>query len=396
MTDVLDETRTDYEREPNIVVTRNALTYEFGGEHSFYADLYNAARRHDLGAQLRLDRHQREHDDETRGLRKKEKARLRELESEGLELRVSPSTALGSGGEFSPPLWLTSKFSSAAAAGRVLADLVGSIVLPPGVASVNIPRIATGAVAQIQAQQGGVVPSQDETTFNASSPVVTITGDVDVSQQLFDQTPNGYDIVAFTDMGKNYSKSLDAQLMNGSGVNGQLLGLTSVVLPAGHLIDGTSAVTFTLLWPLIGRLYAAVGNDRQNPPERFLMAPRRWAWMGTSLDSSSRPIASPGTGAPSISDFPLAGNTPPSGTMLGVPFYVAGAIPAGTNSDFIVACRPSDLLLFESTPKFAIDQQVLSGTMQVRMQLRRYVAWIPQRLPSSIAIVNNLVQPSGF
>lgn len=391
MTDV-----SDVRHDPNIVVKRNELTYEFGNGHSFFADIYNAAKRHDLGAQLRLDQHRREYDIEKRGARRKQQQVVDELRDVlGLELR-SPSTTLGSGGEFAPPLWLESKFSTAAAAGRVLADLVGSLPLPGGVQSIHIPRIGQGAVVAVQGQQGGVVAGQDETTFDASSNVVTIAGDVDVAQQVFDLTPNGYDLVAFADMGKNYNKALDAQLLNGTGVNGQLLGLANVTLPAGHVIDGTTATTFTLLWPLLGRAYAAVGNDRQLPPERWLMAPRRWGWMASSLDSSNRPISSPSPGGLAESTLPLAGGTSPATSIFTRPAYEAGAIPAGASSDFIVAFRPSDLLLFESEPKFAVDQQVLAGELQVRMQLRRYVAWIPQRYPSSIAIVNNLVQPSGF
>lgn len=396
MTDTIETPQIDAPRSANVVVKRNELTYEFGNGNSFYGDLFNASVRQDLGAQIRLDRHQLEHDIETRGRRKVEAARLRELQDQGLELRVQPNTTLGTGGEFSPPLWLTSQFSTAAAAGRVLADLIGSIVLPPGVASVNIPRIAVGAVAGIQPGQPGAIPSQDETTFNASSPVVTIAGQVDASQQLFDQTPNGYDIVAFTDMGKSYARNLDQQLISGTGINGQLLGLTNTTLPAGHTISGAGATTFTLLWPIIGQAYAAVGNDRQLPPERFLLAPRRWAWIGTSLDTSNRPIVLPGTAGPSISDYGLAGGTPPAGSFLGKPVYEAGAIAGGTSSDFIVCCRPSDLLLFESEPKFAVDQQVLAGSLQVRMQLRRYVAFVGNRYPSSISIVTGLTQPSNF
>lgn len=392
----------EHQRSADVVVRREELTYEFGNGRSFFADMYDATIRNDLGAQMRLDRHQHEVEVETRVQRRKEIKRRAEVEEqlaatgESVEFRVAPNTTAGTGGEFAPPLWLTSKFSAAATAGRVLADLVGSILLPAGVSSVNIPRIATGAVAQIQPGQGGPAPSQDETTFNASSPVVTITGDVDVSQQLFDQAPNGYDIVAYTDMGKNYSKSLDQQLFSGTNTNGQLLGLLNVTLPSGHLIDGTTFTTIALFWPGLGQAYAAVGNDRQLPPERWLIAPRRWAWIASSVDTSQRPIGTPGTAAPALSDYPLCGNTPPAGSIFGKPAYEAGAIPAGTSSDLAVACRPSDLLLFESTPKFAISQQVLSGTLQVRMQLRRYVAWIPQRLPSSIAIVNKLVQPANF
>ena len=141
------------QRSADMIVRHEELTYEFGNGRSFFADMYDATIRNDLAAQMRLDRHQREVDVETRIQHRKEIKRRTEIEEqlamsgESIEFRAPPNTTLGVGGEFAPPMWLTSKFSAAAAAGRVLADLVGSILLPPGVSSVNIPRIATGAVA---------------------------------------------------------------------------------------------------------------------------------------------------------------------------------------------------------------------------------------------------------
>lgn len=81
--------------------------------------------------------------------------------------------------------------------------------------------------------------------------------------------------------------------------------------------------------------------------------------------------------------------------MLGKPVYEDGAIPALANADVIIALRPSDFWLYESTPRFAIDQTVLSGALGVRLQLRRYVNFqIPY--PTSVSVVTLLPQPANF
>jgi hypothetical protein len=76
--------------------------------------------------------------------------------------------------------------------------------------------------------------------------------------------------------------------------------------------------------------------------------------------------------------------------------YLDGGIAAGTATDEIICCRPSDMLLFESAPKFIATPMPLSSTLQVRLSLHKYVAFVATRYPSSIGQVSALAQPSGF
>jgi HK97 family phage major capsid protein len=200
------------------------------------------------------------------------------------------------------------------------------------------------------------------------------------------------DGVVYTDLTRAYNQNLEKQLLSGTGTNGQLTGVRNVTGRNGD-IDGSSASTIANLWPLIGKLLAGVGNNRLQPVEALLLAPRRWAWIASSVDSSNRPIASPGQQA-HTSDYPTAGGVAPT-SILGFPAYQDGAIPAGTNADVIIALRPSDLLLYESTPKFSVLPDVLSGTLQVRLRLHRYVAFVIRR-PAAITVLTGLAQPSGF
>lgn len=377
-----------------VSVRSEPSTYRPDGPHSWFADLINARVLH--GAGEFEDRLRRNQADLAKARRVTDAIEARQFNEAavllGFEARVNPTSALGLGGEFDPPAWLIDRFASAARTGRPLADLIGSLPLPPGYSQINIPRMSTGSSAAIQGD-GALVSDTDIVTATATSQVVTIAGQVDVSQQLQDLSPAGFDAIAYTDLTKAYNKALETQLISGSGAAGQLLGVTNVA--SINTISGSGASTFTLLWPLVGQAYAAAGNNRLMPPEACLMAPRRWGWIASSLDSSSRPITSPGA-YPHMSDFPVAGASLPVGSVVGVPVWSDGAISAGTAADVVIMVRYTDMFLFESQPRFFAAPNPLSGSLQIRLSLHRYAAAVLNRYPSGIAVVTAIPAPSGF
>lgn len=360
----------------DVQVRSEPAVYRPDSTHSFFADLARAQVYRDENARERLQRHQRAVGD--------------------LERRINPNTTDGTGGEFSPPLWLIEQFKTASRAGRTFADLLPTQVLPDGVQSVHVPKIGGGFVDDIQPAQGDVDPSADITTTDVStSQVVTISGDADVSQQLMDLTPIGFDRAAYLDMARDYNAKLDNSLINGSGNNGQLLGLANFSIPTANTVSGSGITTIATLWPALGQTAAAVGNSRLLQPEVWLMAPRRWFWIASSVDSSNRPIASPHSGS-DAPHFPAAGGYPPIGNVVGLPVYAAGAIAGGTSADNVYAVRPSDMILFESRERFRVVTQALSGTLQVRIQLRRYVAFIGNTYTNGLGVLKALPQPTNF
>jgi HK97 family phage major capsid protein len=352
----------------NVIVRSEPLTYREGGAYSYFHDRTNSVMGDGKAAE-RLARH-------------------------AVEMRTNPNGTAGTGGEFDVPAWLVDRFAGSVNAGRPLADLCRPLPLPVGVSSVHIPRITTGASAGIQAGQAGAVSTTDMVTADATSPVVTIAGQVDVSQQLFDLTPSGFDVYAYSELMGSYNATLEAQLIAGTGSNGQLRGVTNV--SSITTVSGASATTWPLLYPLLGKAAAGVGNARLLPPEVWLMAPRRWFWMTTLLDTTNqRPALVPGD-SPQRADYMPAGGASPVGPLLGLPVYLDGGIAAGTATDEIICCRPSDMLLFESAPKFIATPMPLGGTLQMRLSLHKYVAFVATRYPSAIGQVSALAQPSGF
>ena len=370
---------------------REPLVYGPDSRASFFQDIALSQIRRDPAAKERLDRHQRQMVVE-RAERVKRDAERFGATMQELEARA-PSSGLGFGGEFDVPLTMLDKFASAGRAGRTLADLVGSTPLPPGISSIHIPRMTTGSQAAVQAD-GGSAAAQDVVSVDVVAPVVTIAGEMDVSQQLFDMAPAGFDTYAFMDLTRAYNRQLDVQMLGGSGINGQLLGVLNV--PNINSINGAVVTSLATMWPLLGQAGAAVGNLRFLPPEVWLMAPRRWFWIASSLDASNRPIASPGNGAPQPSKLQIAGGAIPVGPVLGLPVYMDGAIPAGANPDTTVCLRPSDTYLFEGPPRIIAAPNSGSGTLQIRLSLHRYVAWVPHRYPAAISAIVNTPAPVGF
>lgn len=316
----------------------------------------------------------------------------------GLEARVNPNDQLGTGGEFTPPLWLIDQFASSSRAGRPLGDLLNPLPLPKGVHSINVPRMTTGSLAGPQAYNGEPLASQDLVTAAVSSNVCTIGGLLDVSQQLEDQAPAGFDTYAYVDLKRAYNKALEAQLMFGTGVGDQLLGVTnvsgvtSVANAGGSFSDGS-------FWNNLGSVAAGVGNARLLPPEAWFMAPRRWAWIASSVDGSKRPIASPGNAGPFTAlQAPFEGGALAVGPVLGFPVYQDGALLnlGAAGNDIVVACRPSDMMLWESDDKFMVTVNATAGTLQARIVLARYTAFLPHRYPTGIGLLTGCTQPMGF
>ncbi len=399
-------------RAPRISVNEPA-TYrpnqvdEHGRGYSYFHDLAN--RRTDADAMNRLARHSREISDwaktrEQRAWRAAEA--LRERTRGAAEFRVNPNITPGSGGYFTPPAWLIEDAATFTRPRRVLSNLVNQFELPSGVASVHIPVMTAGNTAQTQTPDDAA-PSSDVTDSQAQSQVVTIAGIGDVAQQLLDMSPAtaGTDHAWFKDLTEAYDYNLEQQLIYGVGGSG-----AAAQLPGIINVSGIGQVTYTSasptgagLFPYFGQLAARVGNNRGLPPSAFLMRTARWGWLTTSEDTADRPLEFPELNG---ADNPLC-----PGAISGWPVWVDDSIPqtltfassqftvgSSVNEDTIIACIPQDLYLFEGIPVTTVNDEPLSGTLQVRFVLRNYAAAVTGRYPSGIATLGGtgLAVQSGF
>ena len=356
--------------------------YHKDSRNSFFKDYMNAERFGDSEAKERLARNSKE----SRAI----------------------GTTDGSGGDFSIPAYMVSDFVELARPGRVVSNLVTRRELPSGYDTINVPKIASGTAVLPQTAQGELISLQDATTGTISSPVITIAGGQVVNQQLLDMSPISMDQAILSDLAADYSRSIENQLLNGTGTSGELTGIVGNA--SANVITYTSASPSVVgsgnLYAKISQAIAAIHDTRFSPPTAIVMTPTRWAWFASAQDSAGRPLVTP-TGAGGNGAYNALGTSGSlsaggaAGFLLGVPVYVTALIPknlgAGTNQDRIVILRGGDIELFESTPRLEVLPQIYGANLQVLVRYFSYAALIV-RNPKGLAVLGGtgLVYPPTF
>lgn len=383
-----------------VIVKREPLTYEREKRTtSYFRDLGLAYVGGDEEARQRLQRHRQEMDVELpkrEARMEAEFARAMESLSVGEARAAVERRALsrvdGAGGDFVPPLWLMDEYAALARAGRPFLELVRNVPLPGGTDTINIPIITGGAATAAQTADNAAVASTDMTTSFASAPVRTIAGQQDIALQFLEQSPLAFDEIVFADLLADYNEKADTQALSGAGTSGTLKGVTSV--------SGTTAVTYTDTTPTVPELFPKgadtlqqVATARKRVPNAWIMHPRRWFWMTAALDPNGRPLVLPNAQMPQnslaeVRDQVFQG---PVGNWHGLPVildpHVLTNLGAGTNEDRIISTLTTDHILFEGALRTRALAEVLSGTLTVRLQLYRYVAFTAERYPAGIGVI---------
>jgi HK97 family phage major capsid protein len=373
----------------DVRIVHEPLTYRRDSRSSYFQDLARRANRNEPAATSRLDAHAAEMGVEIP--RREQRARMVAAQ-QGVEMRTAPSRTDGRGGYFSPPLWLMDELASVPRPGRLLSGLIPDFPLPAGVGEISVPRLTTGTQTQVVVD-GAPATDLDITDLAVTSTVVTIAGAQAMSMQILEQSPPGgyLDHALFRDLRESYDGHLERQLITGTGTSGSLLGLLSV--PTGPGL--ASAVTYTdasptaaKLYPFLGQAVAQLGDARLLPPEVWLMRTAREAWILFGEDAQGMPLSTPGHMAAPTVEYLFDDRRPAQGAPLGTyPIMRDDAIPVTVGQDAIVLCRPSDMMLLESEPRTAVDFESMSGVLEVRLQLRAYVAALVARYPTGIATV---------
>jgi len=303
----------------------------------------------------------------------------------------------GTGGYAVPPSWLVDQYIALARAGRPVANVVQNQALPAGTNSINIPKLATGTATAIQNGDNVNVQETDLTDSYVTAPVQTIAGQQGLSIQLLDQSPIAFDEVVFRDLTQDHATKVDAQVLYGTGSNGQVQG-----------IHGTSNIlTVASGGTTIAYVYAAVANAIQQihasrflPPEVIVMHPRRWGWFLSLLDSQSRPLFLPAANNPMNAGGILekVDSQQVVGQMHGLPVITDPNLStnngAGSNQDYVYVMRASDLILWESGLRTRVLPETRATSLTVLLQVFSYVAFSAGRYPQSVAEITGLIAPT--
>jgi len=357
--------------EPNPVYRRDDPSV------SFFKDLASV-QNVQLGATLGAGYSQREARDR---LAKSQETRAGDM-----------TTVAGAGGEFAPPLWLIEDFVNLARAGRVTADLCNNQVLPPGVSSINLPKVATGTATAVQQTQNTALQDTAMTTTSVSSGITTVGGKQIVAMQLLQQSGIPFDRVILQDLAADYAVRLDVQVLYGTNANGQLRGLVGVASNNAFTSASPAPASVTnanSLYYVTAKAAAALQTTIYQAADAIIMHPVRWGWISGAVDANGRPFV-----IPNGANFNPLGTTDgqpvqgAAGMFCGLPVYtdpnISQTANSATNQDEIYVVRRSELWLYESPVQAASFDATYADQASILFRVLGYAAFLPHRRTGAV------------
>jgi HK97 family phage major capsid protein len=357
-------------------VIKEELTYSERTAGTFISDAMKAQFGNDYEARERIQRHQNEM---------------------SVEMRAASTSSFDG---LVVPQYLVDLYAPLARAGRPFADAARKHTMPQQGMSVVISRITTGTDVAYQTSQNTAAVTQDPDDTTLSISINTIAGQNSVSKQAL---MRGYNIenIVLGDLIRAYNTKLDNSLLNGTGSNGQPLGLAGMT--TGILITYTATTgTVAGVFPKIADAIQSVQSTIYASPNAIIMHPRRLGFFLAGLDGSNRPLVVPtannpqnamgvGTGLPSY------GNSGYS--LLGLPIItdanVATNLGTSTNQDAIYVVDLNECHLWEEAPTYVKFEEP-AGKVAINIVLFGYSAFTSLRYPGAIAAINGtgLATPS--
>lgn len=365
-------------RAGGFIVTSEQLTYSERSGNDFLTDALKAQFKTDGDASARIARHQQEMAIEKRA--------------------VGTSNFAG----LVVPQYLVDLYAPLARAGRPFADAARKHQLPTQGMSVVISKINTGTTTAYQTTQNTAAVSQDIADNTLTVNVNTIAGQQSVSKQAL---LRGYNIegIVLGDLIRDYHTKLDNSLLNGSGSNGQPLGLLNMT--TGVLVTYTATTgTVAGLYPKIADAIQQIQSNIYVNPNAVIMHPRRLGFLLAGVDSSNRPLIVPQAYNP-MNAMGTGNGTPTYGnsgySILGLPIIVdaniATNVGASTNQDTIFVVDLNETHLWEeaAAPTYVTFEEP-NGKVAINIVLFGMSAFTAERYPKAVAQINGtgLATPS--
>lgn len=363
----------------SVSVVRDERTYRPDSEVSFVRDAFNAQVRGDFAAAERLSRHMKE-----------ESVERRDVDTGNFAGLVVPQYLI----DLAAPL---------ARAGRPTADFAtNKMTLPPAGMTLNISRMTTGTSTAVQETQNTAVSETDADDTLLTIDVRTIAGQQDLSRQAIERG-TGIDTFVVADLVRSWHTTLDAQILNGTGNNGQIKGIRN---SGGNAVSFTStAPTVALLYPKLADALQQVQSNVFTTPTHWIMHPRRLAFLLAGVDSSNRPLVVPTAGGPmnAVSTGAGAAQYANSGyQLLGLPIItdanVGTTYGAGTNQDEIYLVDAREMHLWEQpgSPFSLRFDATAPGNLTIKTVVYGYAAFSAERYAKAASIISGtgLTAPS--
>jgi HK97 family phage major capsid protein len=290
-----------------------------------------------------------------------------------------------------------------ARAGRPTADFAtAKHTLPAAGMSLEISRMTTGTSTAVQETQNTAVSETDADDTLLSIPVRTIAGQQDLSRQAIERG-TGIDTFVVADLIRSWHTTVDNQVLNGTGSNGQFKGIQN---------SGGNAVTFTATTPTVALLYPKLADAIQQiqsnvfeTPTHWIMHPRRLAFLLAAVDGSNRPLVVPtanGVMNAVATGAGAAGYGNSGYSMMGLPIIadanVVTNLGAATNQDQIYCVAAPEMHLWEQPGSpFALSFDATgASSLTIKSVVYGFGAFSAERYPLAASIISGtgLVAPT--
>jgi negative regulator of sigma E activity len=412
--------RLERDRQTRAQVTHEPRVYALDSPHSFFGDV---ARSEVGGAEARasndrLARYAAELSHEAAGGsvegRRAERiiAQVDRHNEDRSKQRVREFRALATGGGttaaasssasvFVTPIFINDAWARFRGAQRTFANQCHTLPLAPYGMEAYIPAFSSTTAAAQQTEGSGVTET-DPSTQLQGAPVVTISGQITLSQQLHDRGYAGggsLDSIIGKQIGQQLEQSVDVYVL------GQVVG---GIPGAGVILDSVAPVSGNASIP---NLYKDTALAREQitdvagvriRPTHIFSTSDLFSNITRQVDSSNRPIVTPQyheklpvvTG---LDDGLTDGAVPAWARYSGlvwpgnVLWFLDDNIPAsGSNTQIIVSAPDEAVVLLESPdPVLTVFPQTLGGNLQVIVNLRKYVCVINRHAAGSATITGN-------
>ena len=144
-------------------------------------------------------------------------------------------------------------------------------------AFLQVPPSPTGSTASMQATEGAALTVDDPASTELVTPVRTVYSMASLDFQIVERADKvGLDNLVSREILGAVLAQQEAQVLNGSGSNGEVLGLLGTSSAGSISLTATSAYD---LLDSVARAAQASHEATGQHPDVVVMAPRRWKWF---------------------------------------------------------------------------------------------------------------------
>ena len=385
--------RVAEEKRTALRVGAEARVYSEHSPNSYYVDISAAAvpglPQH-RAALERLDRYSRELAFEVSTGSPEGRRALKVAESRALESGASAydekramTSGAASGGSFVTPAYLESDVGMYNSYPPAMSSQAVEVPDPGFGLTMYLPAFNSAPEVAQQVAENAGVHNTTPTAGYLSSHLVTLAGEVDISQALFDRSgPIGIDQILHDAMAQQLETAVDSYVVGRA-------------LAVGGTISGASSFTAAALLQDVANAKAAAetADGTKLRPTAIFMAPEIGEWLLSLCDPNGRPLL-----LPTAANAWLPVQQPAPGytgyTLMGTPVFFDGSIPATGSNAQIVLANMGEVFLLQSAPVARAIPETLAADLTVVIQLFSLAGAII-RHPQAVQVLSGNAYPSA-